>query len=123
MDDLYRQIILDRYQNPVNFGQIPNGIEVEETNPLCGDRIKIWLDIKNQVIVDAKFQGSGCAISVAATDVLIDLIKGKKVADVLALSGSEIEAKLNIQLTSVRKRCAYIGLEAIKKIKKSLQTL
>ena len=123
MDDLYRQIILDRYKNPVNLGQIDDGIKVEDINPLCGDRIKIWLKIKDQIIVDAKFQGSGCAISIAATDILMDLIKGKKLKQILSLSGSEIEDELDIKLTSVRKRCAYIGLEAIKKIKNSFSGL
>ena len=123
MDDLYRQVILDRYKNPVNLGQISNGFVVEDVNSLCGDRIKIWLDIKNKIIVDAKFQGSGCAISIAATDILIDLIKGKHIDQVLSLSGAEIESELDIQLTSVRKRCAYIGLESIKKFKNSLTNL
>jgi nitrogen fixation NifU-like protein len=123
MDDLYRQVILDRYKNPVNLGQINNALVVEDVNPLCGDRIKIWLDIKNKIVVDAKFQGSGCAISIAATDILIDLIKGKHINQVLSLSGTEIESELDIQLTSVRKRCAYIGLEAIKKLKNSLTNL
>lgn len=123
MDDLYRQVILDRYKNPVNLGQINNALVVENVNPLCGDRIKIWLDIKNKIVVDAKFQGSGCAISIAATDILIDLIKGKHIDQVLSLSGAEIESELDIQLTSVRKRCAYIGLEAIKKLKNSLTNL
>ena len=123
MDDLYKEIILDRYKDPHNLGNIPNGIQVEEVNALCGDKIKIWLEVKNGLITDAKFQGSGCAISVAATDILMDMIKGKKITDVQHMSGSEIEKEIGIELTSVRKRCAYIGLEAIKKIKDSLINL
>jgi nitrogen fixation protein NifU and related proteins len=120
MDDLYKDIILDHYKNPTNLGQIKDGIEVEEINALCGDKIKIWLKIDRQVITDAKFEGSGCAISVAATDILIDMIKGKKITEVVKMSGASIEAEMGIELSSVRKRCAYIGLEAIKKIKNSL---
>ena len=123
MDDLYKEIILDHYKNPNNLGTIKNGIQVEEVNALCGDKIKIWLEVKNGLIADAKFQGSGCAISVAATDILMDMIKGKKITDVQHMSGSEIEKEIGIELTSVRKRCAYIGLEAIKKIKDSLINL
>ena len=123
MDDLYQQIILDRYKNPLNLGKIDGGIEVEEVNDLCGDKIKIWLKIDQGIISDAKFMGSGCAISVAATDILIDLIKGKKINEVINMSGSQIEAEMGIELSSVRKRCAYIGLEAIKKIKDSLTNL
>jgi len=120
MDDLYQQLILDRYKNPINMGKIDGGIQVEEVNALCGDKIKIWLKIDNGIISDAKFMGSGCAISVAATDILMDLIKGKKIDDVVNMSGSQIETEMGIELSSVRKRCAYIGLEAIKKIKNSL---
>lgn len=123
MDDLYQQIILDRYKNPLNMGKIDGGIEVEEVNALCGDKIKIWLKIDKGFVADAKFMGSGCAISVAATDILMDLIKGKKIAKVVNMSGSQIEDEMGVQLSSVRKRCAYIGLEAIKKIKNSLINL
>ncbi len=123
MDDLYKEIILDRYKNPNNLGSIKGGIQVEEVNALCGDKIKIWLEVEKGIISDAKFQGSGCAISVAATDILMDMIKGKKIIDVQQMSGAEIEKEIGIELSSVRKRCAYIGLEAIKKIKNSLNNL
>ncbi len=123
MDNLYQQIILDRYKNPLNQGKIDGGVEVEEVNVLCGDKIKIWLNIESGVITDAKFIGSGCAISVAATDILMDLIKGKNINDVVNMSGSQIETEMGVELSSVRKRCAYIGLEAIKKIKESLKKL
>lgn len=123
MDDLYKEIILDHYRNPLNLGKIKDGIQVEEVNALCGDKIKIWLKVNRNIIIDAKFEGSGCAISVAATDILMDMIKGKKVVDVQQMSGAEIEKEMGIELTSVRKRCAYIGLEAIKKIKDSLNNL
>ena len=123
MDNLYQQIILDRYKNPLNQGKIDGGVEVEEVNALCGDKIKIWLNIESGVITDAKFIGSGCAISVAATDILMDLIKGKKIDEVVNMSGSQIETEMGVELSSVRKRCAYIGLEAIKKIKESLKKL
>lgn len=120
MDSLYKEVILERYKNPQNLGSIKDGIQAEEVNTLCGDKIKIWLKIEKEIIADAKFQGSGCAISVAATDILMDMIKGKKITDIQQMSGSEIETEIGIELTSVRKRCAYIGLEAIKKIKNSL---
>jgi len=123
MDNLYKDIILERYKNPHNLGTIDNGIQVEEVNALCGDKIKIWLKVDKGVISDVKFQGSGCAISVAATDILMDMIKGKNITDVQKMSGAEIEDQMGVELTAVRKRCAYIGLEAIKRIKDSISTL
>lgn len=123
MDDLYKEIILEHYKNPTNLGHIDNGLQVEEVNALCGDKIKIWLKVDNNIVTDAKFEGSGCAISVAATDILMDIIKGKTIAQIQQMSGTEIESQMGIELSSVRKRCAYIGLEAIKKIKDSLTNL
>lgn len=123
MDNLYKDIILERYKNPHNFGTIIDGIQIEEVNALCGDKIKIWLKVDKGIISDAKFQGSGCAISVAATDILMDMIKGKNITDVQKMSGAEIEDQMGVELTAVRKRCAYIGLEAIKRIKDSISNL
>lgn len=117
MDDLYREIILEHYKNPENRGEVKDGIEVEEMNPLCGDRLKISVKIKNGIIEEAKFQGGGCAISMAAADILLNIIKGKKLSEVQKMSGQEIEKAMGVELTSTRKKCAYLGLEVLKKIK------
>lgn len=116
MDYLYREIILDRYNNPRNMGKVKNGKEALEANLLCGDKIKISVKIKNGVIVEAKFEGGGCAISMAAVDLLLDKIKGMKLAEVKKMSGKEIEEMMGVELTASRKRCAYLGLEVLKKL-------
>lgn len=116
MDDLYKEIILDHYQNPVHKGKIVGGIEVGEVNMSCGDKLKISVKIKDGVIMDAKFEGGGCAISMAAVDMLLDKVIGMKLTDVKKMSGAEIEEIMGVELTSSRKKCAYLGLEVLKKI-------
>lgn len=116
MDDLYREIILDRYENPQNRGVIKGGKEAKEANLMCGDKLKITVKIEKGVIKDAKFEGGGCAISMAGVDLLLDKIKGMKLAEVKKMSGSEIEKMMGVELTAARKRCAYLGLEVLKKL-------
>ena len=65
---------------------------------------------------DAKFEGGGCAISLAAVDMLLDKIKGMKLGDVKKMSGVDIEKMLGVELTPSRKKCAYLGLEVLKKL-------
>ncbi len=116
MDDLYREIILDHYQHPNNLGKIDGGIEAGEVNMVCGDSLRIFVKVQNGIIVEAKFEGGGCAISMAAVDLLLDKVKGMKLSDVKKMSGGEIERMLGVELTPSRKKCAYLGLEVLKKI-------
>lgn len=76
--DLYQEVIFDHNRNPRNFRQIANPThKVAGFNPLCGDRITLFLQVENDKIIDASFQGEGCAISTASVSLMTDLIKGK----------------------------------------------
>lgn len=76
--DLYQEVIFDHNRNPRNFRVIENADrEVEGFNPLCGDRLTLYLKIADGVIHDASFQGSGCAISTASVSLMTEIIKGK----------------------------------------------
>ena len=79
MDDLYREIIIDRYKNPQYRGSLdPNDISFEDDNPLCGDHIRIELRVDdNEQVSDAVFDGHGCAISQASADLLMETIIDK----------------------------------------------
>lgn len=116
MDSLYKDIILDRYQNPRNRGVVKNGIEAVEINLLCGDKLRITAKVAEGVIKEAKFEGGGCAISMAAVDLLLDKIKGMRLTEIKKIKGEEVEKMLGLELTAARKKCAYLGLEALKKI-------
>ena len=84
--DLYQEIILDHNKNPKNFREIdPASHSAEGYNPLCGDKINIFLNIENDQVADVSFQGSGCAISKASASVMTTLVKNKSLAEVKAL--------------------------------------
>lgn len=80
--DLYQEVIFDHNRNPRNFRVMGNANrEVEGYNPLCGDRLTLFLRIENGVIEDASFQGSGCAISTASVSLMTEIIKGQTEAE------------------------------------------
>ncbi len=80
--DLYQEVIFDHNRNPRNFRVMENADrEVEGFNPLCGDRLTLYLKLEGDVIVDASFQGSGCAISTASVSLMTEIVKGKTEAE------------------------------------------
>ena len=84
--DLYQEVIFDHNRNPRNFRVMADANrQVEGFNPLCGDRLTLYLKIADQVIADASFQGSGCAISTASVSLMTEIIKGKTEAEADAL--------------------------------------
>ena len=80
LSDLYQEVILDHNRKPRNFRVIdPATASQEGYNPLCGDRLKLFLNVENGVITDVAFQGSGCAISKASASLMTEAVKGKTV--------------------------------------------
>jgi nitrogen fixation NifU-like protein len=116
MDDLYREIIIDRYKNPLyRKNLVPNDISFEDDNPLCGDHIRIDLRLDEQGRVsEAGFEGHGCAISQASADLLVESIIGKTLDDVKALSKNDLLDLLGIELGPVRLKCALLSLKVLK---------
>lgn len=115
MDDLYRELILDHYQHPHNHGSLPDATNsFEDTNPLCGDRIRMELKIENGVIVDVKFTGKGCAISQASASMLTDEVKGKSLEELHKIDKQTVLDLLGIPLGPSRIKCALLPLKVIK---------
>lgn len=86
LSDLYQEIILDHYRRPRHFGPLPDADrEAEGHNPLCGDRIKVYLALEGDRVTDVRFEGSGCAISTASASLMAEALVGKTVAEVEAL--------------------------------------
>ena len=86
MDDLYQSMIIDHGRSPRNFGRCDCVThEQSGSNPLCGDQLTLSLEIKNNQVVDACFEGEGCAISVASASLMTDAIKGLSLSQVTAL--------------------------------------
>lgn len=116
MDDLYRELIIDRYKNPQFHGELdPADIRFEDENPLCGDHLRIDLRIDESGRVnEAAFSGHGCAISQASADLLLESIIGKTVEDVKELGKQDVLDLLGIELGPVRLKCALLSLKVLK---------
>ena len=116
MDDLYRELIIDRYQHPLYRGTLePNDITFEDDNPLCGDHIRVDIRLdENNRVKEAAFTGRGCAISQSSADLLVEDIIGKTLDQVKALKKEDVLDLLGIELGPVRLKCALLSLKVIK---------
>ncbi len=113
--DLYQEVIFDHNRNPRNFRVIDNADrKVEGFNPLCGDRLTLYLKMTGDVIDDASFQGSGCAISTASVSLMTEIIKGKTEAEAESLFKAFHEMTTgkteDIQLEAIGKLAVLAGV-------------
>jgi nitrogen fixation NifU-like protein len=127
--DLYQEVILDHNRHPRNFGKLANANrESEGHNPLCGDRVSIFLHMEGDRIEDIAFQGSGCAISTASASLMTEALKGKSVEEArrlfhgfhdLVTTGGESESlgKLavfaGVREYPIRVKCATLAWHAV----------
>jgi nitrogen fixation NifU-like protein len=116
MDDMYRDMIIDRFKNPRKRGSLdPHDFSYQDDNPLCGDRIRIDLRLGDDGrISEAAFSGEGCAISQASADLLTEAVVGKTLDDIKALGKQDVLDLLGIELGPVRLKCALLSLKVIK---------
>ena len=116
MEDMYRELIIDRYKNPIYRGALdPHDITFEDDNPLCGDHIRIDLRVSaDGKVSEAAFLGHGCAISHASADLLVESIQGKPLEEVKHISKEDLLEMLGIQLGPVRLNCALLSLKVLK---------
>lgn len=116
MDDLYRELIIDRYKNPHFRGSLdPHDISFEDDNPLCGDHIRIDLRVDEQNHVsEVAFDGHGCAISQASADLLAETVLGKSLEEVKQINKQDVLDLLGIELGPVRLKCALLSLKVLK---------
>jgi nitrogen fixation NifU-like protein len=116
-EDLYREVILDHYKNPRGHGALADAdARAEGMNPLCGDEVTISLafDEDGDTIRDVMFEGRGCAISQAATSMLMEMVKGRSAASVAEMPKEELLDEVGIPLTPIRLKCALLGLGVLK---------
>jgi len=116
-DQLYREVILDHYKNTRGHGAIPDAdAHAEGQNPLCGDEVTIYVSFgeDGDTIDEVKFSGRGCAISQAATSMLMEMVQGRSAAEVASLPRDELLDELGIPLSPVRLKCALLGLSTLK---------
>jgi nitrogen fixation protein NifU and related proteins len=116
-DQMYREVILDHYKNPRGHGELEGAdAHAEGQNPLCGDEVSIFVAFgeDGDTIDEVKFSGRGCAISQAATSMLMEMVKGRSATEVAALPRDELLDEIGIPLTPVRLKCALLGLSTLK---------
>tara|TARA_Y100000034_G_scaffold55831_1_gene68377 strand:+ start:3008 stop:3406 length:399 start_codon:yes stop_codon:yes gene_type:complete len=114
-EKMYREHILELYKNPSNFGELKNPTHKHtETNSLCGDEITVQLKVKNNKVEDAKFNGSGCVISMVSSSMLTDKIKNMEIKDVKKLDKKDVLKLLKISINPARLKCVLLPLESIR---------
>jgi nitrogen fixation protein NifU and related proteins len=114
--DIYREYILDLYKHPHNFGNLENPTHKhEEYNQMCGDKVNVSLNVKEGKIKDIKFDGEGCAISMAAASLITDKIKNMSIEQIKELDNKFVLDLMRIPISTSRMKCALLSLEAIKK--------
>ena len=114
---MYREVILDHYKNPRGHGVIEDAdAEAEGFNPLCGDEISIYVSFEpgGDLIDEVKFSGRGCAISQAATSMLVDMVKGRRAKELAEMPKDELLEEIAIPLSPIRLKCALLGLGVLK---------
>ena len=134
LDTLYRQVIMDHYKNPRNRGVLEDSdLTINMNNPTCGDRIQLTMKVEDGIVVDAKFEGEGCSISMSSASMMTQSIKGKKYEEAIKLSkifsdmmqGKEydeddldlgdIEALQGVCKFPARIKCATLAWKAMEK--------
>lgn len=113
---MYREIILDHYKHPRNFGTLKKpDATAQEYNATCGDRIRMEVRISKGNIKDIKFFGVGCAISQASASMLTEKVKGMDVKKIMKFATNDVLAILETTLTPSRVKCAVLPLEVLQK--------
>jgi nitrogen fixation NifU-like protein len=132
LDDLYRRVIMDHYQNPRNRGDLSgDSVTINLNNPTCGDRIQVQLKLEDGLIKDAKFSGEGCSISLSSASMMTQAVKGGTVEEALVLADifsklmkgedieddeldlGDIEALQGVSRFPARIKCATLAWKAL----------
>ncbi len=115
MDSLYAEDILDHYKHPRNYGTLDDpDVHVEANNPLCGDRLSMDLRVRDGVVEDVRFQGRGCAISQASASILTEMVQGRTLDEVKALTKDDLLEEIGIPVSPARLKCALLSLKVLK---------
>ncbi len=111
-NELYQEAILDHYKNPRNFGPLdPCTFSHDGENPLCGDMLEIHVHLDDDDHVHkARFEGQGCAISQASTDIFLTHIQGQPIETVLSMTQNDLLNELGVDVPNLRIKCAILPL-------------
>ena len=113
--DPFREAIIDHYNHPRCKGSLEDAdVHYHDSNPFCGDEVTIQLKIEDDKVVDAAFDGRGCAISLASASMIMEEIVGMPVADLKQWGKEDVLDLLGIEIGPVRLKCALLPLKALK---------
>jgi len=117
-DDLYREIILDHYRNPRHKGELPPpALKVEGANPLCGDELTMYLEVKDNHLADLRIKTQGCSISCASASMMAEAIQGKDLSEIDKII--ERFKEMMLQKNGTPESAEQLGdLEALQGVKK-----
>jgi nitrogen fixation protein NifU and related proteins len=111
---MYSQKVLDHFKNPHNQGELKDADAVgQEGNPVCGDVMKIYIKVENNVITDVKFETLGCAAAIAVSSDLTDMVKGKTLEEALKITKDDVVNDLG-GLPPVKVHCSMLGVDALR---------
>ncbi len=112
---MYSKEVMDHFMNPRNVGEMPDadGVGVEG-NPVCGDVMKLYIKVKDDKIVDAKFQTFGCGAAIAVSSMITEMVKGKTLDEALKISKEQVAEALG-GLPPQKMHCSNLGADALKK--------
>jgi len=115
MRALYSDILLDHFRHPRNYGSLDApDISNEQFNPLCGDRIRIELKLKQSVVNAARFKGDACAICTAAASLLTELVLGEEIERLANINDERLISTLESDIKPARLQCALLPLQALR---------
>ena len=114
--DMYREMIIDLYENPLNYGELENpDFSYEEDNPLCGDVVQIDVRLDGQGrVAEVRWQGDGCAISQASASLLTDEIQGMSLEEIRTFPKERLLELIGVPLSMARVKCALLSLKVLK---------
>lgn len=114
MDDIYRSELMEIYKDPNFRGQLDNpSITFEKHNQFCGDHLQLFLQIENDLITDARFEGEMCFVSLVGADLLLAEIIGKTIAQAKKIDQAKLLEIINLNLSTSRIACATLTLKAL----------
>jgi nitrogen fixation NifU-like protein len=111
----YSDKVMDHFRNPRNVGVIddPDGVG-KEGNPMCGDIMELFIKVKDDTIIDAKFRTFGCGAAIATSSMITEMIKGKSIEDALKISNKAVAEALD-GLPAKKMHCSVLAADALKK--------
>jgi len=114
-DEIYSKKVMEHFANPHNVGEIPDATaSAEAGNPICGDMMRFYIKVENNIIAEITFKTFGCGAAIASSSVLTDLVKGKTVDEAFAITKDMIVNELG-GLPPHKVHCSILGVDALRK--------